>query len=137
MKPLSIFVFFFVLACEMIEIKTHITESRCYRTGNILRARASFSPGILQAGAVKGLSFTYSHAIQSSPNSTFDLLSRFLETIVFVFVFVSFFLLYAVVFMFISLTYQVFFHFDVLSCTPTGVSEINYLTRLVSDMTVG
>ena len=40
-------------------METHSTESRCYRTENRLFAgasvRASFSPEILQAGAVKGL----------------------------------------------------------------------------------
>ena len=50
--------FFFALACERILIKTHSIESRCYRTGKYIvckRVRASFSPDILQAGAVKGL----------------------------------------------------------------------------------
>ena len=56
LKPLSLFVFFCASACEWIFIKTHIIESRCViGPGNILRA--SFSPEILQAGAVKGLAY--------------------------------------------------------------------------------
>ena len=49
---------FFALACQLVFIKTHIIESRCvYRTEKYTvcrRVRASFSPEILQAGAVKG-----------------------------------------------------------------------------------
>ena len=40
-------------------MKTHIIENRCYMTGKYTvcrRVRASFSPEVLQAGAVKGLS---------------------------------------------------------------------------------
>ena len=40
-------------------MKTPNTESRCYRSGKYTvcrRLRTSFSPAILQAGAVKGLS---------------------------------------------------------------------------------
>ena len=62
----SFFVFFFVLACERIFIKADSTESRCViglesilgffffwgEGGGICE---SFSPEILQAGAVKGL----------------------------------------------------------------------------------
>ena len=58
---MSIFVFFFALACERIFIKTHsIKKSMCYRTGKYTvrrRFHASFIPEILQAGAVKGLIF--------------------------------------------------------------------------------
>ena len=56
------FRFFFTLACDRIFIKTHNTESRCViELENILFARACvraciFSPEILRAGAVKGLS---------------------------------------------------------------------------------
>jgi len=60
-QPLSLSVFFFTLACERIFIKTHGIENRCYRTGKytVCRlVRASFSPEILQAGAVKGLTFS-------------------------------------------------------------------------------
>ena len=58
LKPLSLFLLFFALACERVFIKTHSIESRCHRTGKYTlcwRVRASFSTGILQAGAVKGL----------------------------------------------------------------------------------
>ena len=58
LKPLSLFVFFLPLACERISIKTHRIENRWYRTGKYMvcrRVPASFSPEILQAGAVKGL----------------------------------------------------------------------------------
>jgi len=52
-------VFFLALACERIFIKTHSIESRkCYRTGRYTvyrRVHATFSPEIVQAGAVKGL----------------------------------------------------------------------------------
>ena len=39
-------------------METHSNQNRCYRTGKYTvcrRVRASFSPEILQAGAVKGL----------------------------------------------------------------------------------
>ena len=58
MKPLTVFVFFFALACERVVIETQGTESRCYWSGKYTvcrRVRVSFSPEILQAGAVKGL----------------------------------------------------------------------------------
>ena len=58
LKPFSFFVFFFGLACERIFTKTQSIENRCYRTKKYTvwrRARASFSPEILHAGAVKGL----------------------------------------------------------------------------------
>ena len=61
LKPLRLFVFFFALACERIFLKTHSTESRCVSTGKYTvcrRVLASFSPGILQAGAVKWLTCT-------------------------------------------------------------------------------
>ena len=58
LKLLSLFVFFFALACEeRIFSKTRSFE-RCYRTGTFSvcrRIRSSFSPDILQVGAVKGL----------------------------------------------------------------------------------
>ena len=54
-KHCILFVFFFMLACERIFIKTHTTDSRCViGPENVLFLRwvlASFSPGILQAGA--------------------------------------------------------------------------------------
>ena len=59
LKPLTVSVLVFALSCERIFIKTHGTESRCYRTGKYTvcrRVRVSFSPEILQALAVKGLS---------------------------------------------------------------------------------
>ena len=55
--PLTEFVFFFALACERIFFETHSIKSRCYRTGKYTvcrRVRASFSPEIVQAGAVEG-----------------------------------------------------------------------------------
>ena len=58
LKPLSRFVFFFALACERIFTQTHSIESRCYRIEKhtvCRRVRASFSPDLLQAGAVNGL----------------------------------------------------------------------------------
>ena len=58
LKPSSLSVFFFALASEKTFIKTYITESGCYRIGKYTvyrRVRASFSPEMLQAGAVKGL----------------------------------------------------------------------------------
>ena len=53
-------VFFFALACERIFIKTHSTESRCVIGPENARAclqgcQCTFSPELLQAGAVKGL----------------------------------------------------------------------------------
>ena len=59
LKPLSFFVFLFAHTCERIFIKTHGFQSRRV-TGQqkhtvCRRFRASFSPDILQAGAVKGL----------------------------------------------------------------------------------
>ena len=62
LKPLTVSVFFFALECGKIFIKKHSIESRCYRTGKYTvcrRYRASFSPEILQSGAVKGLIATY------------------------------------------------------------------------------
>ena len=56
LKPFSFL--FFAPACERINMKTQNIESRCYRTGKYTvcrRVHASFSPEILQAGAVKGL----------------------------------------------------------------------------------
>ena len=58
LKPCTVSVLFFALACERIFFETRGIESGCYRTGNhtvCRRVRASFSPDILQAGAVKGL----------------------------------------------------------------------------------
>ena len=49
---------FFTLACEMMFDKTHSIDDRCYRTETYTVCRhvhASFSPDILQSGAVKGL----------------------------------------------------------------------------------
>ena len=52
LKPLSLFVFLFALACERIFIKTHCVESRCVTAlENTLFAGASFSLEILQSGA--------------------------------------------------------------------------------------
>ena len=60
------------LACEKIFIKTHSTESRCYRTGNYTVYRhvpASFRPEIVQAGAVKGFCLVhYTLPNNFSPN---------------------------------------------------------------------
>ena len=68
LKPLTLFsffclffffVFFFALACQRNFIKMHSIDNGCYRTGKYAvcrRGRASFSPKILQAGAVKGFS---------------------------------------------------------------------------------
>ena len=54
--------FFFTLACEGIFIKMYSTENRfVVRLETILflrRVNASFSPHILQVGAVKGLKHT-------------------------------------------------------------------------------
>ena len=61
MKPLTVSVFFFALAFEWVFIETHSIESGGYRSGKyaVRRCvRASFSPEILQAGAVKGLTIT-------------------------------------------------------------------------------
>ena len=61
LKHLGLFVFFFAPACERLFITTHSTESRCYKTRKYTVCRhvhASFSPEILQAGAVKGLTST-------------------------------------------------------------------------------
>ena len=58
MKPWHLFVFFFELACVRISIKAHRIENRCYGTRKYTvchHVRASFSPELLQAGAVKGL----------------------------------------------------------------------------------
>ena len=59
LKPVSLFVFFIALACEMIFIKMRSTESRCViGPENMLvlrRVRASFCSDILQAWVVKGL----------------------------------------------------------------------------------
>ena len=57
-KALTVSVFFFALACERIFIETRSIENRCYRTGKYTvckRVSASFSPEILQAGALRGL----------------------------------------------------------------------------------
>ena len=65
-KPVSLFVFFFALACKRIFFKTHIIESRCIiRLENILFAfvgvfvhlSASFSPEMIQAGAVNYVTY--------------------------------------------------------------------------------
>ena len=51
-------VLFFALSFERIFMGTHSIENRCYRSEKYTvsrRVRASFSPEILQAGAVKGL----------------------------------------------------------------------------------
>ena len=59
LKPLSLFVFFFALACERtfiqkcIASKVAVLQDREIAVGR--RVRISFSPDILQAGAVKGL----------------------------------------------------------------------------------
>ena len=48
LKPWSLFVFVFALACERTFITTHNTESRCYRSENytVLQARlCMFQPG--------------------------------------------------------------------------------------------
>ena len=63
-ETLKLFLAFFLLAlaCERIFIKTHSSENRCYRTRKYTvwrRVRASFSPGILQAGTVKWLMCRY------------------------------------------------------------------------------
>ena len=66
LKPLSLFVIFFAQACKRIFIKTHSTESRCYRTGKYTvrrRVRISFSPEILQVSAVKGLTISCSRTL--------------------------------------------------------------------------
>ena len=59
LKPFKPFCFLFALACERTFITTHNIESRCViGPENILffrRVRASFSPEIVQVGAVKGL----------------------------------------------------------------------------------
>ena len=57
-KLFSLFVLFFALACQRVLMKTCNTENRCHRTGKYTvcrRVRASFSPEILQAVAVKEL----------------------------------------------------------------------------------
>ena len=55
LKSLSLFVFFFALACERIFIKTYTIESRCLiGLENILSMHLS-ARGILQALAVMGL----------------------------------------------------------------------------------
>ena len=57
-KGLTISVLFFALSRERIFVETHSTGSRCYRTGKYtacMCVRASFSPEVAQAGAVKGL----------------------------------------------------------------------------------
>ena len=63
-QHLSLFAFFFSLALERIFIKTHPTENSCV-TGpeNVLflkQVRASFSPEMLLAGAVKELGYVRS-----------------------------------------------------------------------------
>ena len=58
LKPLSLLVFSFALACKRISIKMHSIENRHYSTGKhtvCTSVCASFSPEILQAVAVKGL----------------------------------------------------------------------------------
>ena len=58
LKPVSLFVFFFALSSERIFMKTHSTEGRCVigpENTVCMRIRASFSPEILQALALKGL----------------------------------------------------------------------------------
>ena len=58
--PLSFFDFLLALALERLFIKTHRTGSKCViGPENVLflrQVRASFSPEMLLAGAVKGLS---------------------------------------------------------------------------------
>ena len=71
-KPFS---FLFGPPFERIFIKRHSIESRCYRTGKYTvcrRVRASFSPDILQAGAVKGsrIPSTGSHAVVRTHKNT-------------------------------------------------------------------
>ena len=58
LKPLSLCVFFFALACQRIFIRTHNIQSRCViGPENTARrcVHVSFSPEILQATAVKVL----------------------------------------------------------------------------------
>ena len=60
-KPFFSFLFF-ALACERIIMKMQNTESGCYRTGKCPVCRhvpASFSPEIVQARAVKGLTLLF------------------------------------------------------------------------------
>ena len=60
---LFVFLSFFTLACERTVIKMHNIESRCYRTGKYTICRhvhVSFSPEILQAGAMKELKILWS-----------------------------------------------------------------------------
>ena len=60
-KAVAASVFFFTLACERVFIETHSIESRCYRPEKwtvCRRVCVSFSPDILQVGAMKGLNRT-------------------------------------------------------------------------------
>ena len=69
---LFFFLFFFALACERTCIKTHSTKNRCHRNGKytVCRCvRASFSPVILHAGAVKGLSFNQPQKVTERSSS--------------------------------------------------------------------
>ena len=54
LKPLIVSVLFFALPCERIFIETPL-EVDVIGPENVLCVRAYFSPDILQAGAVKGL----------------------------------------------------------------------------------
>ena len=75
LKPLSLFVSFFALACERTFITTHSTKSRCYRTRKQTVWRhvpAAFSPEILQAGAVKGLNYDRNRTDVSKANPVLD-----------------------------------------------------------------
>ena len=72
LKPLTVSVLFFALSCERIFIERHSIGSRWYRTGKYTvcrRVRASFSPEILQAGAVKGLSIGLWSLLRRGPVS--------------------------------------------------------------------
>ena len=58
LKPSSLLVFFFALACGRISTKTYNTESRLLQERKIYCLQACpciFQTGNLQAGAVKGL----------------------------------------------------------------------------------
>ena len=73
LKALSLFVFFFTLACERIFIKTHSIENRSCRTVKYTvcrRIRASFSPVVLQARAVKGLKVNSTGKMQVARKGT-------------------------------------------------------------------
>ena len=72
LKPLSLCVFFFTLACEKVSIKMHSTEKGCYRTGKYTVCRGvctSFSLESLQAGAVMGLIKPFSAGDENKYNA--------------------------------------------------------------------